>query len=120
MSPSFDVVKQRIATLVASFKNKAVDGLTWLELFAFLRELVAELMAIVAQFDAPGEDKRKLVLQAVAEVLDYVLVLVSFPGLPWWLRLLLTYAGPALKAFLLNQADLWLEQNYLAKYKLAA
>ena len=113
-------IKQQIASLVESFKAKAADGLTFIEIFAFIRELIAALMAIVSVLDVPGEEKRNLVMQAVSEVLDYALVLLAFPGLPFWLRMILSYAGPAIKAFLLSQAELWLEQNYLAKFKPAA
>jgi hypothetical protein len=114
--PSIDI-KAAVAKLVASFKKKAEGGLSYLEIAAFVKELVGELMALVAIADLPGPEKRALVLQAVSEVLDYVLAAgLAFPGLPMLVRLVLTFCGPAIKAALMALADNWLETIFAAKF----
>lgn len=114
--PSFDL-KAEIVKLVASFKTKAEGGLTYLEIAAFVKELVAALMALAEMSNLPGPEKRALVLQAVSEVLDYVLAIgLAYPGLPLILRAILTFAGPAIKAVLMALADNWLETIFVAKY----
>lgn len=113
-------VKAEIAKLVASFKAKAEDGLTYFEIAAFIKELLAALMKVADVADLPGEEKRTLVLQAVSEVLDYVLAIgLAFPGLPMVARIILTFFGPAIKAALMALADNWLETIYLKSFRKA-
>ena len=110
-------VKAEIAKLVASFKEKAESGLSYLEIAAFIKELLAALMAVAALGNLSGEEKRTLVLQAVSEVLDYVLVIgLAWPGLGWIATFILTFFGPAIKAALMALADNWLETIFLAKF----
>jgi hypothetical protein len=112
----FDLAAE-IAKLVASFKDKAKDGLTVFEIATFVKELVAALMQVAELSDLPGPEKRALVLKAVSEVLDYVLAAgLAFPGLPFLLRAVLMFAGPAIKAALMALADNWLETIFVAKF----
>lgn len=113
-------IKRRLAALVASFKEQARDGLTFFEIVAFLKEVLGALMSVVAEWNAPGFDKKKLVIEAISEVIDVALASLSFPGVPFYVVWLLKAALPLVKTYLLNQVDVWLEQKYLADYKLAA
>lgn len=117
---SYQSAKQQITTLVESFKDKAKDGLTFWEVLAFLKEALAALMAIAAEWNGDGAAKKKIVVDAITEIIDVVLASLSFPGIPFYIVWLLKAALPLVKTYLLNQVDLWLEQNYLATFKRAA
>jgi hypothetical protein len=116
---SYQAVKQQIDALVASFKRKAEGGLTFWEVLTFLKEVVAALMQVAAEWNGDGASKKKLVVDAITEIIDVILASLTFPGIPFYVVWLLKAALPLAKTYLLNQVDLWLEQNYLAKFKAA-
>lgn len=107
---------QQIANLIALYRTKAADGLTWPELIDLVKAFVETAMQFAADLQQPGADKRALVLAAVGQLLDVVLAYLNLPFLPWWLRLALPYFLPLIRQAVIDTADAWLEKTYLQKF----
>ena len=109
-------IPQQLAAVITSAKAKASDGLTVAEGIAIVKEAVATGMAILADLQKPGVEKKTLLLSYTAELVDFLLTkLVAL--LPFYARWAAPYFLPALKQAILAAADAWLEQVYVTRFK---
>ncbi len=109
-------IDQQIQALIASFKVKAADGLTFDEFLQLLDEFTATTMDIVAVLSVPGEEKKAMVLAAVGTLFDTLVPAITLP-LPFYLAWLAPILRPILRYVVVAVASALIEQLYTAKFK---
>ena len=108
-------IDQQIQALIASFRLKAADGLTFSEFLQLLDEFTAAVMDTVAVLNKPGEEKKAIVLAAVGNLFDALVPTIALP-LPWYLAWLSPVIRPILRYVIISTASALIEQLYTAKF----
>lgn len=116
--PTLDSIKQQLRNLIASWKSKAVDGLTVAELVEFAREFVAEAMAIVNSL-TDNAQKKALVLEASGLLFDFFAPKIVM-ALPWYLWFLAPFFRAQARQQFLSAVTVLIEVIFQAKFSPAA
>jgi hypothetical protein len=108
MPTLYDEVKEAIDKIVAKYKELAVDGLTFTEMWTLFNNATATLVQLVEKYgDYTGEEKKAVVLQALDHFYDEVIEPIDIKAIPNFIEpivdkamkeLLLVLAGPAIDA----------------------
>lgn len=117
-SPFYDLVKQVVMTIEAEVRQAAADGkITVAEVFKILSLAGKSLGTISASFiGVPAEERRTIVIQAIQDLYDDVIVPLDIPGIPGFVevpmekiiaQLLPTIVGAAYDAALKLANKLW-------------
>jgi hypothetical protein len=104
----YDNMKAAIDNIIADYKAANTDGkLTFTEIFTLVSNAVATFVQLLENFGGgTGAEKKAVVLQAIEQFFDEVIIPIDIKGIP---NVLEGIVGRALKQLVLSLADGWID-----------
>lgn len=94
---------ERVITFIEQSVKQAVDGLTVIEFFSIVSNLIEVAVYTAEQFtDLSGPEKKERVMRSVAVLLDKLVPLLP---LPWYVAWAWLFIEPIVKHFAYVSAD---------------
>lgn len=102
-------IVNEVSKFIGAAKDAAKGGLSLAEAYALLTDGIATFMKLVAALQAPGEDKKALVISACLDLYDVISPKIVVPYVPFFLQ---SYIKSQIRAAIAPTLSLVIDKLY--------